>query len=156
MRIHQSVKAIDLELEELKGRAQDIVDEVTALLKKVKPQKGEALKNQPKKLWVRLKEVEGYPTFSIVWSQVNYYHGKTGRLYTKDLTRGNNYKIMERKFVNCTRGYPVHVQKLLWSYEERFAKIRKQVSQMSRARENLLQYLKELNQVGDIAESGDQ
>ena len=68
--IQAAIAIIDRKIGDLKDQARDFVKEVAALLKKVKPEKGEALKNQPKpkRIWVALKKVAGYSTFSIVWS----------------------------------------------------------------------------------------
>ena len=87
--IQIAIKIIDRGIGVLKDQARDFVGEVTALLKKIRPDKGEAARNQPspKRIWVSLKEVAGYPTFSIVWSHILYYHGKSSRLHTKDITR---------------------------------------------------------------------
>lgn len=155
--IREIIQGIDRKIEVMKDEAKDLVGEVTTLLKKVKPEKDEVSINQPqpKRVWVSLKEVKGYPTFSIVWSQILYHHGKSGRLFTKDITRGNNYKILKSKFLGCLRGYPRHVQDTLWSYEERFGQIRKRMKHFSIAREHLLQCLKEKQQTHDSSRSED-
>jgi len=141
--IEEALKIIDHELMTLKDEAQGMVQEVTGILKKLKPRAPEAVKGtKPKQVWLRLKERNGYHTFSIVWTQVRYVNQSTGQMYSDDLTRGPNYRLPQGKFFSSVRGYPVNVQERLWWFENQFGEIRKQVSQLGRARDFLTQYLK--------------
>ncbi|MHB8068765.1 MAG: conjugative transfer protein MobI(A/C) [Desulfobaccales bacterium] len=145
MHIQDLIKAIDLEIGTLKEKAENLVNEAISILKKVKPVKGENTQYRPRKLWVRLKETAGYPTFSVIWSQIRNYHSKAGKIFSDDIARGNRYKLEQTKFFNCMRGYPRAIQDLLWSYEEQFGEIRHQVTLLSRARENLSLFFKKTN-----------
>ena len=141
--IEDALNIIDRELAAIKDKAQRMVQEVTDILKKLKPKAAEAAKGtKPKQIWLRLKERTGYHTFSIVWAQVRYVNRGTGQIYSEDLTRGPRYRLPQGKFFSSVRGYPVNIQERLWWFESQFGEIRKQVSQLGRAREFLTQYLK--------------
>lgn len=141
--IEDALKIIDRELETIREKAQRIVKEATDILKKLKPKAAEAAKGtKPKQVWIRLKERNNYPTFSIVWSQVRFVNQRTGQIYSDDLTRGARYRVPQGKFFGSVCGYPVNIQEKLWWFEIRFGEIRKQVAQLGRAREFLSQYLK--------------
>ena len=149
--IQAAITIIDRKIGDLKEQARDFVKEVAALLKKVKPEKGEALKNEPKpkRIWIRFKETRGYETFSIVSSQVLYYDKQRNYPLQRDIVRGQNYKIPKVRFFQHVRGYASDIQDVLWSYEERFGEIRKHLTHLSRAREQLQQLLKEMQQSSD-------
>jgi len=155
--IQSAIKIIDRKIGVLKEQARDFVGEVSALLKKVRPDQSEGLKNQPKpkRVWIRFKETKGYETFSIVWTEIIYYSKERNHPLQRDIVRGTHYKIPKAKFFHHVRGYPANIQDVLWAYEERFGKIRKHLTHLSRAREQLVQLLKELQQSSDSSLSED-
>jgi len=154
--IEEALKIIDRELVALKDKAQMMVQEVTGILKKLKPKAAEAAKGtKPKQIWVRLKERNGYHTFSIVWTQVRYINQRTGQMYSEDLTRGPHFRLPQGKFFSSVRGYQMNVQERLWWFENQFGEIRKQISQLGRAQEFLKQYLKAVESPKHHRESPD-
>ena len=133
-----AIKIIECELATRKEKAQSLIKKATELLGGVKPQQG-------KPILVRLKVRKGYQKFSITWCKVIYYNPKTKSIYTKNITLGRRYLITKAKFYRAIRGYPQYVQEQLWFCETLFAKIRKEICQLSSAWENLTRYMKASN-----------
>lgn len=139
------IQKIEEALGDLREKAAQLIAEVQELLRRMKVQKvnpSDANEKRPKALWVHLKQQPGYPTISIIWSRVLYFHQGTKRPFFRDIPKGRGFGIPQGKFMGYVRGYHPEVQAGLWSFETEFAEIRRRQSLLSRARALLIQYQK--------------
>lgn len=140
------IRDIEQEIDFLWQEAKREVEEVYRYL---------ALNRANTKLRPRLKRNQGYSTFSIVWCRLLFFDQRNQRSKTLGIRKGHGHIVSKARLLAYCRDCEAWEKEYLWEAEQRFARIRKQVDLLSKARTFLGQYFKGSNESLDQEDQED-